>query len=163
MQHVEGLDEVEYLGGDVSPSLVAANAEQHGQPKRRFIRFDISADPFPEADVWFCRDCLFHLPYAAILASFENFARSRIPLLLLTNHPNHTGFRNHDIEAGHRFRPSEFRAPPFSLPRSRHFAIADWVFPFPEREMRLWTREEVEASLPAIREVVTLATAKGED
>ena len=64
-------------------------------PARRFLAFDIAADVFPDADLWFCRDCLFHLPTPAALAALRGFARSRIGFVMTTTHLNVTGFRQY--------------------------------------------------------------------
>src|SRR5476651_21032 len=57
---------VTYVGGDISRALIAHNVEAHAAGNRTFINFDVIADKFPKADVWFCRDCFFHLPEASI-------------------------------------------------------------------------------------------------
>jgi hypothetical protein len=135
-----------YVGGDVVGSLVAQNIENYAAEGRAFVTFDIAADRFPEADVWFCRDCLFHLPEALVFRALRNFCDSKIALLMMTNHINATGFRNVDIEAG-EFRLIDFYSEPFCLPRDVLFRIADYVHPFPQREMCLWTREQIAAAL----------------
>jgi SAM-dependent methyltransferase len=135
-----------YVGGDVARSLIAANNERHAGAARRFLEFDVTRDEFPDVDVWFCRDCLFHLPNVAIFEALKNFTRSAIPLLMMTNHLNTTGFRNVDIEAG-EFRLLDFHSEPFSLPREVLFRVADYIHPYPQREMCVWTREQIVAAL----------------
>jgi len=137
---------VAYIGGEIARSLVDRNARAYAGASRKFIAFDIVADAFPPSDVWFCRDCLFHLPNAAIVGALENFCASQTRLLMMTNHLNTTGFRNTDIPAG-EFRLVDFYAEPFCLPREVLFRIADYVHPFPQREMCVWTREQVAAAL----------------
>jgi hypothetical protein len=135
-----------YLGGDVVGSLIAQNIKKYAAEGRTFVKFDIAADRFPGADVWFCRDCLFHLPDAFVFRALRNFCDSDIALLMMTNHINATGFKNVDIEAG-EFRLIDFYSEPFRLPRDVLFRIADYVYPFPQREMCLWTREQIVAAL----------------
>jgi hypothetical protein len=65
---------------------------------------------------------------------------------MMTNHINATGFENVDIEAG-EFRRVDFYEAPFHLPRDVLFRIADYVYPFPQREMCVWTREQILAAL----------------
>ena len=65
---------------------------------------------------------------------------------MMTNHINATGFKNVDIEAG-EFRLIDFYSPPFNLPRDVLFRVADYVDPFPQREMCVWTREQIAAAL----------------
>jgi len=137
-----------YLGGDVAPSLIAANAGRYADASRQFLEFNIVSDPFPDADVWFCRDCLFHLPNADIFGALRNFARSQTRLLMMTTHLNTTGFKNVDIEAG-EFRLLDFHSAPFNLPRDVLFRAADYIHPYPQREMCVWTREQIIAALDA--------------
>jgi hypothetical protein len=135
-----------YKGGDVASSLIAKNRLNYAGDGREFIEFDIVADVFPDADLWFCRDCLFHLPEAYIFRALRNFYASNIRLLMMTNHINVTGFRNSDIPAG-EFRLVDFFAEPFCLPADVLFRVEDYVDPFPPREMCVWTREQVAAAL----------------
>ncbi len=135
-----------YIGGDIVEALIARNTERHGGPGRRFLRFDVAADLFPESDLWFCRDCLFHLPEAAVFSALEGFARSKISFMMTTTHLNVTGFDNADIEAG-GFRLIDLFKPPYRLPRDVIYRIADYVFPYPPRELCVWSRAQVRAAL----------------
>jgi SAM-dependent methyltransferase len=139
-----------YIGGDIAPSLIAANNELYSGAARKFLDFDIIGDEFPDSDVWFCRDCLFHLPNSGIFEALRNFARSRTGLLMMTNHLNTTGFPNVDVEAG-EFRLLDFHSAPFNLPREVLFRVADYIHPYPQREMCVWTREQIVAALDARR------------
>ncbi len=40
--------------------------------------------PLPKADLWLCRDVLFHLPNKDVITVLANFANSEIPYLLTT-------------------------------------------------------------------------------
>jgi hypothetical protein len=135
-----------YLGGDVAPSLTEQLERDYGGTNRRFFEFDIVRDQFPAADVWFCRDCLFHLSEANILASLRNFSRSSIGFAMITTHLNTTGFSNYDIPDG-EFRLIDLHAAPYQLPREVKFRIADYIFPFPQREICVWTREQIAAAI----------------
>ena len=135
-----------YTGGDIVAALAQANAARHGGPGRRFLTFDITRDPFPDADVWLCRDCLFHLPSQLALTALRNFARSRIGYVLTTTHLNVTGFENREVEPG-GFRLIDLYQPPYRLPREVLFRIADYVHPFPPRELCLWSRAQVKAAV----------------
>jgi hypothetical protein len=137
---------VTYIGGDIALSLIKRNRKTYAEPRRRFRQFDIVNDPFPEADVWFCRDCLFHLSDELIFRALRNFAASKIRLVMMTNHLNRDGFANVDIAAG-GFRLIDFFNPPFNLPRDVLFRVTDYIEPYPPREMCVWTREQVAAAL----------------
>jgi hypothetical protein len=148
MKQVPFPDGLHYLGGDVAPSLIARLNKDFESPRRRFVEFDIVEDRFPEADLWFCRDCLFHLSEANVLKALSNFCRSKIRFAMITTHLNTTGFANSDIPDG-EFRLIDLFAPPYNLPREIEFRIADYIFPFPQRELCVWTRDAIAAALGA--------------
>jgi hypothetical protein len=146
MRRVRFPDDLVYVGGDIADSLIEANNRKYASRSRRFISFDIVADEFPAADVWFCRDCLFHLDNRRILRALRNFARSKIERVMMTNHINTTGFVNTDIEAG-GFRLVDFFIEPYCLPRDVCFRVTDYMDPYPPREMCVWKREQIATAL----------------
>src|SRR5271170_1164288 len=153
MKAVEFPQSVRYIGGDVSPSLIADVTESYASDQRSFMVFNITSDVFPKADVWFCRHCFFHLPYVAILSALSRFAASEIPLLFASTDINVGGFDNtNDITVLARggFRFLDLFARPFELPRDVLFWAADCVYPDPRREMCVWTRQQVANALPAM-------------
>jgi hypothetical protein len=135
-----------YLGGDIVPSLIRSNRDRHAEPSRQFVQFDITKDEFPKADLWFCRDCLFHLPFDLIFRALRGFCNSKIGLVMMTNHINTSGFDNSDIPSG-EFRLLDFFSEPFNLPREVLYRIADYVHPFPQREMCVWSRGQIAEAL----------------
>ena len=132
-----------YIGGDIVPDLVADLTRKYGDDRHAFQALDITRGPLPDADIWMCRDCFFHLSYADIARALQNFAAANIPLLLLTSHipPPDGRYENHDIVTGDA-RPIDLRAEPFGFPEPVE-RFDDWVAPFSPREMGLWTREQV--------------------
>lgn len=134
---------LEYAGGDVSASLIADLKQRH--PDLALSVFDICTDEFPEADVWHCRDCLFHLPFGDIRRALENFAQSSIPKALLTTHRARL-HRNLDVPAG-GFRYLDLERPPFSLPGPERY-LKDYRLglDFP-RYVGLWRREAIARAL----------------
>jgi hypothetical protein len=137
---------ISYIGGDIVPALVAATQARHGNGQRRFMVLDITRDPLPDADLWMCRDCLFHLSFADIARALNQFAASNIPLILLTSYiakPGET-FENRDIVTGDA-RPIDLMRAPFNFPAPLT-RFDDWIAPFAPREMGLWRREHI---LPA--------------
>jgi hypothetical protein len=158
MKAVDFPKSIRYIGGDISPSLIADIKERYSDGSRLFMVFDIISDEFPKADVWFCRDCLFHLPYKDILSALSMFAASEIPLLFTTTHINVSGFANNDdyaFTARGGFRLLDLFAPPFELPQDILFWAADGIYPHPRREMCVWTRQQVANALPAMRAKIT--------
>lgn len=130
---------VRYIGGDIVSDLVADNARTYGGEDTQFMVLDITKDRLPVADMWMCRDVLFHLSYVDALQAIRNFLDSGIPWLLTTTHPNRDS--NRDIPTG-SFRELNLRLPPFNFPQPQ-FVIDDWVEGFPERQMGLWSREDL--------------------
>ena len=115
MERVD-LSGIEYIGGDIVPSIVEANQRLHATESRSFVQLDLTRDKLPNADVLLCRDCLVHLSYANIRAVFANIARSNIRYVLMTSFPGRAD--NYDVVDGD-WRALDFQAPPFSFPAPR--------------------------------------------
>lgn len=112
MRHVD-LGTIRYVGADVVPEIIAANRQGFATRTRTFLCLDISRDRLPRVDVILCRDCLVHMAFADIAATFANFRRSGSTYLLTTTF---TGPRdNRDIATG-AWRPLNLERPPFDLP-----------------------------------------------
>jgi hypothetical protein len=135
---------LQYQGGDVSPSLVKELQKRH--PQFNIQHFDICRDAFPKADVWHCRDCLFHLPFAEIRKSLKNFVASDIPYALLTTHKAFLLHENLDVR-GIGFRFLDLERPPLLLPKPLVY-LPDYESgsDFP-RYVGLWSREMIQAAL----------------
>ena len=133
--------EIDYIGGDISAAVIELNRKRY--PHLRFTPFDITADPFPEVDVWHCRDCLFHLSYRDIGLALRNFLRSSIEHALITNHCGL--IRNVDIETG-GVRYLDLHAAPFALPKPQA-SIRDYRFGDLPRFVGLWHRDQIADAL----------------
>ena len=112
MEHVD-LTGVEYIGGDIVPSIVEQNNRLHATGARRFVHLDLTRDRLPDADVLLCRDCLVHLSYENIGAVLANIARANVRYLLTTSFPGRND--NYDVPDGD-WRALDLQAPPFSFP-----------------------------------------------
>jgi len=134
---------IQYIGGDIVNTLVQENQTKYGDPKTTFIPFDIVSSPFPRADFWLCRDCLFHLPVVDVLISLRNYATSQIPYLCTSHHPECK--LNTDIETG-GFRQLNLELPPFNLGKAITY-IDDWIEGYPQRQLALWHRQDVASAL----------------
>ena len=141
MHLVLGELDVAYIGGDISPAIIERNRQLY--PDLEFVEFDITSGAFPEAAVWHCRDCLFHLSYRDIERAFRNFVKSGIPYALLTSHSG--VIRNVDVESG-GWRYIDLRRAPFNLPAPRE-RLHDYRFGDLPRFVVLWSREQIEAAL----------------
>ena len=131
---------IRYEGGDISAAIVAQLAQQH--PQLAVRQFDICRDTFPTADVWHCRDCLFHLPLADVRRALKNFVASQIPYALLTTHRAWLLHKNLDLK-GIGFRFLDLERAPISLPPPLVY-LPDYKVgsDFP-RYVGLWSREMI--------------------
>lgn len=134
-----------YVGAEIVPELVAKLKRTYAGDSVNFIQFDITADPFPQADLWLCRDCLIHLSNADVRKALENFCASEIPYALISNYIGEGP--NADIVSGD-FRPLDLTKAPFLLPQPE-FVINDWPGDENVRQVCLWHREQVLTVLDA--------------
>lgn len=86
----------EYFGGDIVPEIVA----DIDMPS--VTVFDIRTDTPPDVDMWFCRDCLYHLSEKDIQQSIDNMKKSNIKYFLITSHTkdNAGNYQNKNIKTG---------------------------------------------------------------
>ncbi|MBT8568911.1 class I SAM-dependent methyltransferase [Polynucleobacter paneuropaeus] len=138
--------QMRYIGGDIVLPLIQANNRNYGSETTRFIHIDLTQFQFPSVDLMICRDCLFHLSFSDSKLVIENFLKSDIKYLLTSTHKNSNNFQNGDIETGD-FRKIDLFSAPYNFPKNPLFRIDDWLKPDPEREMCLWSREQVLESL----------------
>jgi hypothetical protein len=135
--------EITYIGGDIVEPLVERNRSLYGKENTRFINLDIVHDDLPSADLWLCRDCLFHLSNRDALLVMNNFLQSDIRYLLTSTHPNCR--RNRDTRTG-SFRLLNLQLPPFSLGEPLR-VMDDWIEGFPVRQLALWEQEALSSRL----------------
>ncbi|MCV6586533.1 MAG: class I SAM-dependent methyltransferase [Marinibacterium sp.] len=140
MAHLRLPDGVEYIGCDIVQEMVDDLNARHGAPGRRFEWLDIVEGPIPQADMWLCRDTIFHLSFADGLKCLRGVAASGVRYFLATSHDFVDA--NHDIETG-RFRFIDLCKPPYSLPRPiRQFD--DFLAPNPPRILGVWSAEQLQ-------------------
>lgn len=161
MKHLLPTVAVEYIGGDVVRPLIAANRENFASDTVSFVDLDLISDDYPQSDLMICRDCLFHFSYADTKSALQRFIDSQTPYLLTTTHINSTGFENRDIETG-SFRLMDLFKAPYSFPSPPLLVIDDWLPPEPERQMCLWSREQVISVLQHFGEENVDVTPKDE-
>lgn len=136
---VEWREPIRYVGGDICAALIDRNRATNDRADWSFLPLDIRHDPLPRADLWLCRDCLFHLPERDVMAVLRNFLRHEIPYLLTSCH---TACRiNSDIPTG-GFRLLNLELPPYGLPRPLA-TIDDSIAGHAPRRLCLWSREQV--------------------
>ena len=161
MQAVRWESPIHYIGGDISPSLIDRNRAAYTGDGCTFNVLDIRHDDLPSADLWLCRDCLFHLPEHDVFAVLRNFVRHDIPWLLTSCH---TDCRiNTDAPTG-GFRLLNLELPPYRL-GPPVATIEDWVPGHARRYLALWQREQVAAVIgscenePGFRPVPRIGSA----
>jgi hypothetical protein len=143
MSHLLPSVKIEYIGGDIVKPLIENLNSKHKSTNISFVHFDLIKEIPPEVDLMICRDCLFHLSFQDIKSVLENFIKSKSTYLLTTTHKNMgRSFTNRDISTG-EFRCIDLFSKPFSFPADPLYVIEDWIAPDPERQMCLWSREQI--------------------
>ena len=104
---------IDYIGADVVADLIAENAAQYANDRRRFQVIDIANDALPRVDLVFCRDLLVHFSFADALSAIANLKRSGSTWLLTTTFTNRAD--NVDIETG-QWRAINLQLPPYNFP-----------------------------------------------
>lgn len=128
-----------YIGGDIVAPMIEKLAAKYGSETVAFAHMNIIETPLPAADVWMCRDSLFHLSNRDILETLRNFLRSGIPHALLTSMPDIR--MNQDIMTG-SYRPLNLMREPFSLPDPRRI-LRDSPVHEKLRYLGLWHRDDI--------------------
>lgn len=146
---------ISYIGADIVPELIVRNNDKYKSENIQFLLADITTSVFPKADLWICRDCLFHLSYKDIISTLENYAGSDISYILTSTHINNIEFHNNDIMTG-GFRHIDLFKIPFCFPPEPLYRIVDWIRPHSQREMCLWTRSQIVEVLPKMRQLAGL-------
>ena len=85
---------------------------------------------------------MFHLSYEDIQSVLVNFVNSDTTYLLTTTHKNTNNFKNTDIETGDH-RVIDLFSHPFNFPQNPLARMDDWMEPEPEREMCLFTKDQI--------------------
>jgi hypothetical protein len=142
-QMIQWAKPIHYVGGDIVEDLIKRNQTLYTTEYTKFRDLDIVHDDLPKADLWLCRDCLFHLSDREVFLALDNFIKSDIPYMLTSTY-SESEF-NHDIPTG-TFRLLNLLLPPFSLGQPIRL-IDDWIEGYAVRHLALWEREAVKAAL----------------
>lgn len=105
--------DVDYIGADIVPEIVARNQQLYGREGRRFVVFDVVSDDLPCVDLVFARDLLVHLSFDDARAALRNLVKSGSIYLLTTTFTDRA--TNPDIRTGN-WRPLNLQKPPFCFP-----------------------------------------------
>ena len=131
-----------YIGGDIVKDIVDKNDLNFGKDNIDFIQFDITADPFPEADLWLCRAALYHLSNSDIVLSLERFLESNVKYILTSNCITDDEHVNKDIVTGD-YRALNLMLAPFNFPTEVLWEVDDYVYPHPPIKICLWSRDQI--------------------
>jgi hypothetical protein len=137
--------DIQYIGADIVKPLIDDLNTKHKDARTEFRHLDLTTQAFPLADLWICRDCLFHLSVADTLSVLRRFVESNIPYLLTTTHKGGE-FQNVDIQTGD-FRFIDLFAKPYCFPAEVLFRTDDYQAPEHPREMCLWSRAQIICAL----------------
>jgi hypothetical protein len=143
MSHLLPSVNIEYIGADIVKPLIENLNDKYQSANVSFIHFDLVKETPPQVDLMICRDCLFHLSFQDTKSVLEKFIESKSTYLLTTTHKNMgESFANIDISTGD-FRCIDLFSEPYNFPADPLYVIEDWIAPDPERQMCLWSREQV--------------------
>ena len=132
-----------YIGADLLPEVVAPLAAAFGDGRRDFRVLDLTRDPLPPADLFFCRDCLVHLSYDDIRRALVNAVESGIPCILTTTFPDTEV--NENIVTGD-WRVLDLERAPFHLPapmRILNEGCTEGGGVFADKSLGLWRTEDL--------------------
>lgn len=152
MQHVLKNADFSYLGGDIVAEIVKKNKLTFNNQSVDFVKFDITTDTFPIADIWICRAILYHLSNLDICLALKKFIDSSIKYILTTNCVTDDAHINEDIATGD-WRYVNLMLPPFNFPKEVLWIIDDYVDPHPPMKICLWSREQITDALPKLQKV----------
>jgi hypothetical protein len=127
-----------YVGVDVVPELIEANAAHHGGPRRQFLPLDITRDTLPTADAVLCRDCLVHFSFADVWTTLRNFERSGTRYLITTTFIDRA--TNHDVRTG-QWRTLNLQVSPFAFPPPLLLVderCTDWAGHYRDKRLAVW-------------------------
>ena len=113
MQHVN-MQNIQYIGADIVPSLIKLNKQKYTIHKRRtFKKLDLTRDKLPNSDIIIVRDCFVHLSFEDIFHAVRNIKASKSKYLLTTTFTNRK--INEDSSNG-GWRTLNLQIAPFNFP-----------------------------------------------
>jgi SAM-dependent methyltransferase len=110
--HLIDWSQVEYLGLDIVPEVVAGNRSRFALPNLRFEEFTV-IDNLPGGDLLLSKEVLQHLPNQTI-AEYLAVIQRKYRFALLTNSNEPTANVNIDVPAG-GYRPVRLQDAPFNV------------------------------------------------
>jgi SAM-dependent methyltransferase len=124
-----------YIGGDIVEGLIARNRDIHGGPGRDFQVVDIIDGELPQADLWLCRDVLFHFPIDVAVRVTSRFTTAGIQYFLATTFPGRHNDRSAPMGG---YAPYNLQAAPFELPAPVAMLSDPGEHPASGRKVGVW-------------------------
>jgi SAM-dependent methyltransferase len=135
----------EYTGIDVVPAIINKNAKKYSDNKRiKFLQRDLLNYKYKQYDFVLVRDFLFHLSFNDTYKFLVNFVNSNSKFLLTTSHSSI--LKNEDIDTG-SFRKIDLFLAPYFFTYENNEKIKDFISPYPERYLFLFSKAQVESAL----------------
>ena len=145
MKLVVDKSDIDYLGCDIVEELININKKLYSSNKVNFSKLNLINDQLPDADLLVCRALFFHLDFFSIKKILENFKRSNIKYILLTNSPKLENFINKDIING-QFRDLDLFKAPLFFPSNYLYKFEDVLNSDTNKtnqEMILWRMDDL--------------------
>jgi hypothetical protein len=136
MRHLNLFD-IDYIGGDIITSQIEKLKSIF--PEKNFQRIDIRIDKLPDVDLLLCRDCLFHLSNVDKKLTFDNFIKSNIKYILMSNHP--ISISNLNINTGD-FSHINWQLNPWNFENPIDI-LYDSNQGYDTKELQLYTKEQI--------------------
>jgi len=136
------LGNIEYVGADIVPELIAKNNRLHATKTRSFIELDITQEVPPRADLILCRDLLVHLNTREIRKALHNIKRSGSDYLLTTTFTEDRVYKNLPLfTRSVAWRPINLQSAPFSFPKPSELineGCTEGAGLFGDKSLALW-------------------------
>ena len=104
---------IRYIGADIVPEVIKQNKKKFNNNKIYFKQIDLTKEKLPKADLFICRDFVFHLSFKDTYKFLKNLKKSNSKYLLISNHfknKNYNGY-NKDINSGDFRKINIFQSP----------------------------------------------------
>jgi hypothetical protein len=141
MQHCQlGVDH--YIGADIVAKLVEdlnAKYASTTPPTRSFLKLDITKEPFPAVDVFFCRDVFLHLSFEQVHGVLDNFRRSPAKFIITSTYREVRANMDHFTGGA---RMINLCLPPFNLPEPLEYIEDRGEAQF-HRCLGVWSKDQV--------------------
>ena len=115
------------IGADIVNDIIVKNKKKFNDKQITFKRMDLTKEKIPKADLFICRDFLFHLSYEDIYMFLKNLKKSNSKYLLISSHYKNEKIENinKDIHSGD-FRKIDIFQPPFNFSNNYLTVIDDY-------------------------------------